>query len=49
MIAQRGHSYWRSEQLTEPLVKLLREQKITDTDLTPTAFKPLVCGGVKGP
>jgi len=49
MIAQRGHSYWRSEQLTEPLVKLLREQKITDADIdAKQRFLSLgSCGGVK--
>jgi len=49
MIAQRGHSYWRSEQLTDPLVKLLREQKITDADIdAKQRFLSLgSCGGVK--
>ena len=49
MIAQRGHSYWRSEQLTDPLVKLLREQKLTDADIdAKQRFLSLgSCGGVK--
>ncbi len=49
MFAQRGHSYWRSEQITEPLVKSLREHAITDADID---FKQRFlslgsCGGVK--
>ncbi len=49
MIAQRGHSYWRSEQLTDPLVKLLREQLLTDADIdNKERFLSLgSCGGVK--
>ncbi len=49
MIAQRGHSYWRSEQLTDPLVKLLREQLLTDADIDgKQRFLSLgSCGGVK--
>ncbi len=49
MLAQRGHSYWRSEQLTEPLEKLRRERRISDRDLTSKQrFLSLgSCGGVK--
>ena len=49
MFAQRGHSYWRSEQITEPLEKLKREKIISDQDLTnKQRFMSLgSCGGVK--
>jgi len=49
MFAQRGHSYWRSEQITDPLVELKRERQITDQDLTAKQrFMSLgSCGGVK--
>jgi len=49
MFAQRGHSYWRSEQITDPLVELKRERQITDQDLTSKQrFMSLgSCGGVK--
>ncbi len=49
MLAQRGHSYWRSEQLTEPLEKLRRERRISDQDLSAMQrFLSLgSCGGVK--
>ncbi len=49
MLAQRGHSYWRSEQLSEPLEKLHRERRISDRDLTSKQrFLSLgSCGGVK--
>ncbi|MFP7754811.1 hypothetical protein ACLG6S_09180 [Thermodesulfobacteriota bacterium B35] len=49
MLAQRGHSYWRSEQLTEPLEKLRRQRRISDRDLTDKQrFLSLgSCGGVK--
>lgn len=49
MFAQRGHSYWRSEQITEPLEKLKREKVISDQDLTnKQRFMSLgSCGGVK--
>ncbi len=49
MLAQRGHSYWRSEQITEPLEKLRQEQRISDQDLTSKQrFLSLgSCGGVK--
>ncbi len=49
MFAQRGHSYWRSEQITDPLTKLRQEHQITDKDLTDKQrFLSLgSCGGVK--
>ena len=49
MFAQRGHSYWRSEQITEPLIKSIREQTITTADIdAKQRFLSLgSCGGVK--
>ena len=49
MFAQRGHSYWRSEQITDPLVELTRERQITEQDFTAKQrFLSLgSCGGVK--
>ena len=49
MFAQRGHSYWRSEQITDPLEKLKENQEITAGDLTKRQrFLSLgSCGGVK--
>jgi hypothetical protein len=49
MFAKRGHSYWRSEQITDPLIKLKQEHLITDSDLTAKQrFLSLgSCGGVK--
>lgn len=49
MLAQRGHSYWRSEQITDPLEKLKQEHIISDKDLTDKQrFLSLgSCGGVK--
>jgi hypothetical protein len=49
MFAQRGHSYWRSEQITDPLEKLKQERQISDQDLTnKQRFMSLgSCGGVK--
>ncbi len=49
MFAQRGHSYWRSEQITDPLLKLLREHRINASDLEgKQRFLSLgSCGGVK--
>jgi hypothetical protein len=49
MFAQRGHSYWRSEQITDPLTVLRQERKVTDQDLTAKQrFMSLgSCGGVK--
>ncbi len=49
MFAQRGHSYWRSEQITDPLIKSIREQTITNDDLDSKQrfFSLGSCGGVK--
>jgi len=49
MLAQRGHSYWRSEQIIDPLTKLIEEGKVTEADLRgKQRFLSLgSCGGVK--
>ncbi|WP_339137751.1 MAG: hypothetical protein WGN25_06455 [Candidatus Electrothrix sp. GW3-4] len=49
MFAQRGHSYWRSEQITDPLEKLKENNQITANDLTRRQrfFSLGSCGGVK--
>ena len=49
MLAQRGHSYWRSEQIVEPLTQLIEDQKVTESDLRgKQRFLSLgSCGGVK--
>ncbi len=49
MLAQRGHSYWRSEQIIEPLTKLIEENKVTESELREKQrFLSLgSCGGVK--
>jgi len=49
MLAQRGHSYWRSEQIVEPLTQLLEDKKVTESDLRgKQRFLSLgSCGGVK--
>ncbi len=49
MLAQRGHSYWRSEQIVEPMEKLLEENKVTEQDLrSKQRFLSLgSCGGLK--
>jgi hypothetical protein len=49
MLAQRGHSYWRSEQIIEPLTKLIEEGKVSEQDLRgKQRFLSLgSCGGVK--
>lgn len=49
MLAQRGHSYWRSEQIIEPLQELIEEGQITPADLqNKQRFLSLgSCGGVK--
>jgi hypothetical protein len=49
MFAQRGHSYWRSEQITDPLEKLLQNGTLTEKDLrAKQRFLSLgSCGGVK--
>jgi hypothetical protein len=49
MLAQRGHSYWRSEQIVEPLTQLIKDNTITEYDLRgKQRFLSLgSCGGVK--
>jgi hypothetical protein len=49
MFAQRGHSYWRSEQITDPLDQLLKVGRLTDANLlAKQRFLSLgSCGGVK--
>ena len=49
MFAQRGHSYWRSEQITDPLDKLFKNGRLTDANLqAKQRFLSLgSCGGVK--
>jgi hypothetical protein len=49
MLAQRGHSYWRSEQITEPMEKLKQQARLNDDDLrAKQRFLSLgSCGGVK--
>lgn len=49
MLAQRGHSYWRSEQIIEPLTKLIEENQVSEQDLRgKQRFLSLgSCGGVK--
>ena len=49
MLAQRGHSYWRSEQIIDPLTQLLKENRITEAELRgKQRFLSLgSCGGVK--
>ncbi|WP_420209311.1 hypothetical protein [Candidatus Electronema sp. JC] len=49
MFAQRGHSYWRSEQITDPIRQLLESQQISERDMAARQrFLSLgSCGGVK--
>lgn len=49
MFAQRGHSYWRQEQLIAPLTLLIKEGKITRQDLTamPRFLSLGSCGGIR--
>lgn len=49
MFAQRGHSYWRTEQLIDPILKLRESKQISDQELTAREhFLSLgSCGGVK--
>ena len=49
MFAQRGHSYWRSEQITKPLNVLMKEGRLSKKDLAAKQrFLSLgSCGGVK--
>ena len=49
MFAQRGHSYWRTEQLLEPINKLLEDGAVTADDLqSKQRFLSLgSCGGIR--
>ncbi|MCL1980623.1 MAG: hypothetical protein FWG62_06065 [Proteobacteria bacterium] len=49
MLAQRGHSYWRSEQIIDPLNKLIEQGLVKESDLRrKQRFLSLgSCGGVK--
>ena len=49
MLAQRGHSYWRSDQITEPMKMLKEKGRLADNDLqAKQRFLSLgSCGGVK--
>ncbi|MDW7774333.1 MAG: hypothetical protein SCH71_15715 [Desulfobulbaceae bacterium] len=49
MFAQRGHSYWRSEQIMDPLHELMQSGKVSEADLeAQQRFLSLgSCGGVK--
>jgi hypothetical protein len=49
MFAQRGHSYWRSEQLIDPISKLVESGAVTDSDLgSKQRFMSLgSCGGIR--
>ena len=49
MFAQRGHSYWRSEQITDPMTKLLNDGRLKNENLeAKQRFLSLgSCGGVK--
>jgi hypothetical protein len=49
MLAQRGHSYWRSEQIIEPLTQLIEDKKVTESELRgKQRFLSLgSCGGMK--
>ncbi len=49
MFAQRGHSYWRTEQLIDPISKLVEDGAVTDVDLgAKQRFMSLgSCGGIR--
>ncbi|MBU1417710.1 MAG: hypothetical protein KKD01_09525 [Proteobacteria bacterium] len=49
MFAQRGHSYWRKEQLIEPISKLVESGAVTEQDLlAKQRFMSLgSCGGIR--
>jgi len=49
MFAQRGHSYWRTEQLIDPITKLVKDGVVTHTDLmSKQRFMSLgSCGGIR--
>ncbi len=48
MFAQRGHSYWRKEQLIDPLLELIKNGTISEADLTrKQRFMSIgSCGGI---
>lgn len=49
MFAQRGHSYWRNEQLIGPISKLVEDGTVTEADLdSKQRFMSLgSCGGIR--
>jgi len=49
MFAQRGHSYWRTEQLIDPITKLVEDGAVTSEDLmSKQRFMSLgSCGGIR--
>jgi hypothetical protein len=49
MLAQRGHSYWRSEQIVDPIKQLRESQQISEREMAARQrFLSLgSCGGVK--
>jgi hypothetical protein len=49
MFAQRGHSYWRSEQLITPITELVKKGTVTEEDLgRKQRFMSLgSCGGIR--
>ncbi len=49
MFAQRGHSYWRTEQLIDPIAKLVEDGIVTDAELgDKQRFMSLgSCGGIR--
>lgn len=49
MFAQRGHSYWRTEQLIDPITKLVEAGAVSDTELAAKQrFMSLgSCGGIR--
>ena len=49
MFAQRGHSYWRTEQLIDPISKLVEKGEVTSADLqSKQRFMSLgSCGGIR--
>ena len=49
MFAQRGHSYWRTEQLIDPISKLIEDGAVTEADIgAKQRFMSLgSCGGIR--
>lgn len=49
MFAQRGHSYWRKEQLLDPITKLIQSGSINDQDLLAKQRFMTIgsCGGIR--